>query len=192
MSNNNPQFFTQWKPLTQAGKRHRSFIINSPQLEDISWNGFSRPILRADISGVKSIAGLNDRGSAKPIIAVSVVTWNPANTVSVNVPVIEHYLIRKAQSVALSYIPPYTGQRLQSTSYLYFWTAPPPFGTESLTEFTIQILAYGLENPFNSTGYLREQDAPDITLETLLYTGDYPIPHPDPSTIIYANQFAIS
>ena len=191
--NQNPQFFTRWKPLTQAGKRHRSFVINAPQTTAL-WTGFSRPILSVDISGAKTIAGVKDLLSARPIIAVSVVTWDDENTVPdhPNIKVLYQYMIRRAQAVNLDYIPDYQNERLLSRSAVYFWTAPPPFGTAALTAFSLEILTYGQYNPFNSTGYLTEQTPLDLTYDNLLYTVDYPVPHATVGSTIYSNVNPIS
>jgi len=183
-------FFTQWKPFGQAGKRHRSFIVRSAGFDAI-WNGFSRPTVSADISGVKSVAGINDRGSSIPIIPVSVITWDPDNMATDDIPVIYHYIIRRGLAAELDYLPLYNTDRLLPQSRIYFWSAPPLYSsqTNSRTTFDIEILCYGQENPFNSSGYVIGQPSISITLETLLYTEPYPI---DSDPIIDANQFAIS
>lgn len=183
-----PQFYTRWRPELQAGKRHRSFIVHRLQ-SDALWTGFSRPLMSADISGAFSVAKVEDQGSARPHIAVSVVTWDALNLATEDVPVTYHYMLRTGASVGLGYIPLYTGERLLSTAQIYFWSAPPPFGTTALTGFQIKILTFGQANPFDNSGYVQQQELYTIALNELLYTEPYPV---DSDPTIEANQFPIS
>lgn len=181
------QFLTRFRPPLQVGKRHRSFIVESGPIEAI-WRGFSRPIAQVTVDGSKVISAVQDRGAADSQVAVSIVTWEPANMATTNVPVTEHYMIKPAKSVGLDYLPRYTGQRLHSKASLLFWSAPYPFGNKSVTAFSYEIFANGLELPFNIYGYVQDQQyIPNITITNLLYT-NYPVT----SSSINCNQQVIS
>ncbi len=181
-------FFTRWRPFTNAGKRHRFFEIIGDQVDAV-WNGFSRPIVYADISGAFSVAGVVDTNSARPRIAVTVLSYDEDNRVNDNIPVISQYMIRPGTSVGLGYIPIYRGERLGPVAKLVIWSAPPDFGTNSFTKFRFKVKTFGQENPYTATAFLQEPYPYNITLETDIYTEDYPV---DSDPIINANQFPIS
>lgn len=185
---NQSQFFTRWRPISNAGKRHRYFEIIGDQVDAV-WNGFSRPIVYADISGAFSVADVVDTNSARPRIAVSILTWDVDNRVSTNVPVTYEYMLRVAASVGLGYIPQYQGERLLTTAKLVIWSAPPDFGTNSFTKFRFKVKTFGQENPYDAGGYLQDPYPYDITLATDIYTEPYPV---DSDPLINANQFPIS
>ena len=177
----NPQFWTRWVPVAQAGARHRSFRAFAENVPAV-WNGFSRPVLSIDISGVKSVAEVVDQGEADPIIPVSVITWHPDDIVENNVHNTEHYMLQKGTAKQLTYIPDYNNQPLKPQARLYFWSAPPLYGAESLTSFDMLIKILGVENPFSSVGYLTEQ--PTLVMEKTpnLYSTNYPINSISPIT----------
>jgi len=171
---NQSQFFTRHRPWLQAGPRQKSFNVYSPNIQ-AEWTGASRVIARLDISGSLQIQDVLNKLSAVDYVAVSVVTWDANNTVTANIPVTEHYMIRAGTSAGLQYIPPYTNQRLKPSAYLYFWSAPPTYGTNAVTAFEYEIFAQGSENPFDQFGYVNVQNTSGNPPVYKLYTVDYPV-----------------
>ena len=176
------QFLTRHRPWKQAGNRQRSFIATSENIS-ATWQGFSRIIARIDVSSIKQVTSVRNRLTAKTEVAVSILTWdsNPDAFLRPNVPDSRHYILKRGTSVGRDYIPDYNQEALLDTSFLCFWSAPPPYGTDSITAFSYEIYAQGLALPYDSNGYVRDQEPfLDTNIDYLLYSINFPL---DPDDI---------